>query len=95
MPGGGEPGHVQADLGDDQLSGFGAQAGNLAESVQRVERGWMLLAGPGIWRWRAGVVDLADEFGDALGELGDLRVEAVDLVEQDPGQFAVVCRTVR
>ena len=106
MRGGGEPGHVQPDLGDDRLGGEGADAGDLVETVQcrqRLRAGRMGRVGgsAGFAGLALGVV-LAVLFGDARrgdggqqvadagGEPVDLRGEPVDLVEQHPGELAVV-----
>ena len=44
MRGGGEPGHVQADLGDDRLRGGDPDAGDLIEpGHRRGERGDLLI----------------------------------------------------
>jgi hypothetical protein len=39
VPGGGELAHVQSELGDDDLGGLGADAGDLVQTVQRPKRG--------------------------------------------------------
>ena len=103
--GGGEPGHVQPDLGEDRLGGAGADAGDLVEAVQRRQR---LRAGRvGRVGGSAGFAGLPREsssppvgdarrgdggqqVADAGGEPVDLRGEPVDLVEQHPGELGVV-----
>src|SRR5918994_1527464 len=39
LPGGGELAHVQPELGDDDLGGLGADAGDLVQTLQRSKRG--------------------------------------------------------
>src|SRR3954453_4909272 len=50
MRGGGETGHVQADLGDDQLGGFGTQARYLGQALQRAGCGWARAVTGGVRR---------------------------------------------
>jgi hypothetical protein len=87
------------DLGDDHLGGVRADPGDLLEALGRRKRPPRLTmpvaavpvaAVPVAGRWRPGGRDRGDELADAEVELVDLGGQAVDLVEQDPGQLAVV-----
>ena len=75
MPGGGEPGHVDADLGDDRLGGPLADPGDGVELVTGLaERGLTHL------------VDLAVE----LASSRDGGLEVVGVVQAQPDQQGVV-----
>jgi len=95
VPGGREPGHIQADLGEDDLGAVTADAGDLIEAGDgigpgRIRAGASARAGGavGVDALRGG--NRCDQLPDPGGELGDLPVERVDLVQQHPGQLAVM-----
>jgi hypothetical protein len=91
--GGGELGHVQADLGDDDLGGEQTDTGDLVEAVQD-RQATRVVGGVGVAgarrRGRRGAGQFGDQQLGAGGELVDLGGEGVDLVEQHPGQEGVV-----
>src|SRR5262245_63691941 len=103
MSGGREPGHVRADLGEDDLGTFDADAGDLGEALRggqarpRRSAGWpgRVVAGGLVWLPAVGgrgwlhAGDLGDKFVDPAGEPVDLAVQGVDLIEQDLRQFRV------
>lgn len=80
MGGGGEPGHVQADLGDDDVGGDRVDAGDLAEPGDRVGVGGDLGADPGVDGGDVGVdgVDAAEHLGEqecvVVGEVAGERL---------------------
>jgi hypothetical protein len=92
---GGEDAHVQADLGDDGLGGVTADPGDLVQPVHGRQYG-SALAGPGSRAGAAVGVDAlggwhgGDQLLDPAGELADLKLKRVDLVQQHPGQLAVM-----
>ena len=89
--GGRELGHVQADLGEDDLRGGRADAGDFTEAFDRVRpagrRCGLFGRVPAAWVVRFGRLQ---QVVDAGGEGADLRRQCVDLSEQHPGQFGVV-----
>jgi hypothetical protein len=95
VAGGGEPGHVQADLGEDDLGAVSADAGDLIQAGQGIRAG-CVRAGAGAGAGGAvGVDSLSggdrrDQFPDPGGELGDPGAGEIDLVQEDPGQLGVV-----
>jgi hypothetical protein len=96
VAGGGELAHVQPELGDDDLGGLGADAGDLVQALHRRQRalGWISSAngGPGVGPTGGclGGGERRDRLLDQGGELIELRGQPVDLVQQDPGQTGVV-----
>src|SRR5262249_39150174 len=93
--GGGEAGHVEADLGDDDVGGVPGDAGDLGEPVdggqgRGVRAAAGLRAGGAVGVDALSGGDRADQLIEAGGELVDLAAEAVDLGEQDRGELAVV-----
>ena len=98
---GGELGHVETDLGDDDLRGSLGDAGDLVEAFHRRET---VRPGVAFDRYvagcqgaavvvalrRLGVGQLGDELFDPGGEPVDLVGAGVDVVEQKPGQVGVV-----
>jgi len=91
---GGELAHVQSELGDDDLGGLVADAGDLVQTRQRRQRdpgrglvgvtagGGAIPApasGVGAVAWRLGGGDGADQLLDAAGQLVDLAAKGVDL----------------
>jgi hypothetical protein len=94
MTGGRKLAHVQSDLGEHDLGGFGTDAGNLVEPGDRgqrpsTRRGGGVVVGAAVGGWLRGG-DLGDEPVDPGGEVLDLGAECVDLVQQQAGQFGVV-----
>jgi hypothetical protein len=95
VPGRREDGHVQADLGDDDLRGVPRDAGDAVQAVDRRQHG-RIAAGAGAGTGRpvgvhaAGGGDRGDQRLNAGGEGVDLHGEGVVLAEQDPGQLGVM-----
>jgi hypothetical protein len=94
VAGGGELGHVDPNLGDDDVRGVGADAGDLVEtrddrqrSAARIVR---VAAGIGGGRGRVGGGDLGDQPVDPERERLGLQGERVDLVEQQLRELGVV-----
>ncbi|MFD0327718.1 hypothetical protein ACFQZC_04495 [Streptacidiphilus monticola] len=73
MAGGGEDGHVGADLGEDDLGGAWADAGDLVDAVDQVEQSGS--AGGG---WCGGWVGVGQVLFDPGGEAVDFGGEGVD-----------------
>jgi hypothetical protein len=89
--GGGKAGHVQADLGDDDLRGARGDAGDFVEprdDRQRRSAG-VGVGAVGVVGWR-GRGELRDEFVDPNGEPVDLPGQCVVVVQQHTGQLGVV-----
>ncbi len=89
MGGGRELGHVEPDLGDDDLGGAGPDAGHLIETVDGWRWAGCDLSGLGI----GGPLmsgQLFDELVHAGRDPVELLAESVDLVEQNPGKLAVM-----
>ena len=89
--GGGEPAHVEADLGEDHLRRVRADAGDLVEAVDGAECG----LGHGVDRLAGGRATRRGSTGWASGiaasnwSMRAVRVSiwVVDLVQQHPGEF--------
>ncbi len=95
MPGGREPGHVQADLGDDHLRGVPGDAGDLIEAVDRgqhgrVRAGARVRAGGAVGADAAGGGHRGDQRLDPAVERADVGGQGIDLVQQHPGQLGVM-----
>jgi hypothetical protein len=93
VPGGREPGHIQARLGEDHLGGVPADPGDPIQPGDRRPhcrvRALARAGGPaGVHA--AGGRDRRDQLLNTRGELADLGGEGVDLVQQHPGQLAVM-----
>src|SRR5262249_50239606 len=90
--GGGEAGHVEPDLGDDDLGGVPGDAGDLGEPVDGGQGGGVgaaagLRAGGAVRVDALRGRDRGDQVGEPQGQRVDLGGQAVDLVEQDPGEL--------
>ena len=85
MPGGGEAGHIQADLGDDGLSACSADTGDFVQALSGGQDGGVRAspgarAGGAIGVNALGGRDAREQFFDASGEPADLGAQGVDLV---------------
>jgi hypothetical protein len=95
VPKGGEPAHVQPDLGDDLLGGVAADAGDLVQPVDGGPHRCPLdqsgsRAGSSVRVNPLRRGDIGDQLLDAGGEPADLAGQGTDLIQQHPGQFGVV-----
>src|SRR5512133_863995 len=104
VPRGGELAHVQPELGDDDLGGLGADAGDLVQTLQRPKRGLgrpLVGAGAGsaIVAPASGPVPVPRHLGggdggaqllDPGGEAVELGGQGVGVVPQHPRQLGVV-----
>ena len=92
---GGEPGHVQAGLGDDRAGQFRGDPGDLVQPAGHVEDG-CVRAGPGTGAGDAVGVGAprSGQAGELLGDQnlgpGDLPVQEADLLQQHPGDLGVM-----
>ena len=98
MGGGGEPGgHVEPDLGEDDLGGVPREISGISASRLMVAEA-LGSAGAASGGRAGGAVrvdalrgrDRGDQLLGPGGEHLDLSGEGVDLVQQDPGELAVV-----
>ena len=95
MGGGGEPGHVQACFGDDRAGQVLSDPGDLGQPGNGVQHR-SVRAGPGIGSCGPVRIDAPGggqrrgQPGGPGAQLGDLGVEEGDLVQQQPGELAVV-----
>jgi hypothetical protein len=95
VPGGGEPAHVQAYLGEDALRAGLRDARDLVQARRRREDGRVLAgarpgAGGAVGVDAAGGGHRADQLLDPAGERVDLGAQRVYLVQQHPGQLGVM-----
>ena len=88
--GGGEHGHVGADLGEDDLGGGWPHSGDLVQALDVGQRHQHALTGLVVVPVVGGRGEFAETGGDAGGELVGLDGEVVDGVQQHPQHERVV-----
>jgi hypothetical protein len=95
VPGGGEPSHVQAYLGED---GLGPGLGDAGDVIEAHGRGADGRVWAGACGWAGGPVGIdaagggnrAGQLLDPAGERADLGAQGVYLVQQHLGQFGMM-----